>query len=344
MSKRVEDRSDLLELLEKIYDGPKEQAYYNFMKLNFTEKEIGHYYIKQYGENQKITLIKEWFKQGRSLRKLCEIIADTYSTQDAYSKAISEFIDALIQCKIHVENKELKDPTEFNSAYQSTPDTVDSQFAKFFGQMIGLKNYYVDKYIPIEELITVCVKVFGEECNVEIMFEEAIDKMNNNKDTKYKDEIYESLNEIDENQHKLKSKEGYKYYEHVDFYTLCEWKKGETVHPNLESDLFLTVERLKEFGEDMIRDYPEEYKTTKKLTELSDFTQFLGKRITHIRMFKEDDLDNILSAQFARDSVLGSVIIGLSILEVNYVTESLVRGLCLNFELLKFYVDKLYKQ
>lgn len=344
LSRMIEDRGVLLELLHRIYDGPKEEEYYNFIKLNFTEKEIGYYYIKEYGENEKKTLIKEWFKQGGSLETLCEIMVDTYSGQETSAKEIDEFIDALIQCKIHVENKEVRDPTEFNATYKSTPDTVGNQFAKIFGHLAGLKNYYVDVYIPVEELITVCNKFFGKQYDVKFIVTEAIDKVTNDENLKCKDTIYETLASSSENQNKINSD---KKYDHVGYRTLCGWDVCDTIHPNLDNNLISAIESLKEFGENGIGEYRKEHKlkgSNGNLTELIEFAKFISKNATHTILFKENDLDYILSEEFTRESTLGSAIIGLYFVKLDNVTELLVNAFCLNFELLKFYVTKWEKR
>lgn len=341
LSKIVDDRTDLLNLFYEIYAGPREQVFRDFINLNFTEKEIGSFYIKQYGADNKVALIKEWFIQDRSLEKLCEVIVDTYSAQETYSKEIREFINALIRCKIHVECKEVGDPTEFNSVYRSTPDTVGEQFSKIFGQMIGLQNNYVNKYIPIEELMEICIQFFGEQSNVKILFEEAIDTVESDVNLQHKDKIYDTITSLGADREK-EEKEKEKY-EHMNYHTLYAWEHGDTVHPDLEDNLLLIVEKIKGFGERVIKEYTKKSRygdNVGELTALSNFTDFIGDSITRTKLFKETDLDYLLSKEFPRESTLGSVIIGMCTLKVDYTIEPLVRGLFLNYKLLEFYVNK----
>ncbi len=357
LSKIVDARTDLLRLFNEIYDGPKEQAFYNLIKLNFTDKEIGHYYVQEYDKGNKVRLIEEWFQQETTLEKLCEVIVDTYSTQETYSEEIRAFIGALIKCKIHVANKEFRDSTEFNSVYRSTPDTVETQFSKLLRQLAGLRDNYVNKYIPIEELIAICVEYFGEHNNVKEMFEEAIDKVANDEGLQCKDRIHDTITslddeaisqkdvtEVDSEENSEEDNEEDAKYDHVDYCTLCVWESGDTIHPELEENLLIAIEKFKEFGERRKKEYakPSRYGgNVGDLTDLKNFIKFISESTTHTKLFKEDDLDYLLSKKFPRGSTLGSVIIGLYLVKVNYSIETLVSSFFLNFKLLEFYVNKL---
>lgn len=348
---KVVERSDLLSLMDNIYDGPKDEAYYKFMQLNFTEIEIAQHYIARYSQDNKKMLIREWFKQNRTLEKLCEIVEEAYKTQESYSTEICEFIDALIQCKVHVEDKIVEDPTELNSVNQCRPDTVGMQFSKILGQYVGLKNYYVDKYIPIGELIEVCMRFWGDTQNIQDIFEEAIAKVESDDNLKLKDNIYDTMtsldtklsHESDEIQRETNDVRNDEKFTHEDFYSLCEWDCNDIVCPELDDDLLCIIERLKEFGEEAKEEYTTKYKYKEnigKLTDVTNFIQLISKHTSHSKLFKENDLDYILSEEFPRESMLGSVIIGLHVLQVNNTTNIITRAFCLNFELLRFYVDK----
>ena len=103
--------------------------------------------------------------------------------------------------------------------------------------MMGIRNWAVDRYIPLHEIKAVCAEVFGEYVDVDALFERAAEELAQNETARAAAEIYKKIEE---------GKQDYEQYALWDMKQMYFWESGDSVRPELFTELETFVRKAYE--------------------------------------------------------------------------------------------------
>lgn len=148
----------------------KDEKLGHFMQKYFSMEQLKLYWMEQMKERieEKCSLkgiLKEYVTMDFPICDWCRYVKELNNGEaDYFENAITDLLDL----KLHKEEKYLED---WNATDQDHPGLYG--IGTLFGKAIfgGLRNYHVNKYIPVEELQAILREVFSDQCKVEEIVE-----------------------------------------------------------------------------------------------------------------------------------------------------------------------------
>lgn len=144
----------------------KDEKLGHFMQEHFSMEQLKLYWMEQMMERVQEEcslkgILKEYVTMGFPISAWCQYVKELDAGKEGYfEKAVRDILDL----KLHKEEKYLED---WNTMDQENPGLygIGTLFGKaLFG---GLRNYHVNKYIPMEALKVILSEAFSGQCNVE---------------------------------------------------------------------------------------------------------------------------------------------------------------------------------
>ena len=144
----------------------KDEAFGHFMQTYFNEEQLKLYWIHQIKEliDDKRSLkgiLKEFVTMNFTISEWCQYINELNAGEEGY---LEEAFTDILDIKLYKEEKYVED---WNTMDQNHSGLYG--IGTLFGKALlgGLRNYHVNKFIPLNELKVILMEAFSEHCDVE---------------------------------------------------------------------------------------------------------------------------------------------------------------------------------
>ena len=134
-------------------------------------------------------ILKEWLLLDLPFVDVVRmLVADPEGPRHEPEKVIKSVLNA----KLHIENKNAYDAA-YADNHNEEPDDVKMQFSRAMAIMFGVRNFAVDRYIPLEQLKADCAKAFDESVDVDALFADAQAALDADEHRRDAEDLYEMI-------------------------------------------------------------------------------------------------------------------------------------------------------
>ena len=223
-----------IKYLDELYLGRHDHQMKEIMEKYYTLEQIKAYWINKM--DNRLTL-REYLLMDFELSQYCLWFKEQINQLDNNEgqKALQEFIEQIMESKLYIQNKDYEDELEIDPD-EDMPYSIYTIMAQLvFG---AGRNMAIDRYIPLDELIELLEKVFGDLMDVRKYIKEYMEKEQEEENPSY------SLKQVF-NKAKQEITEEAKY-DIFNFEDLLYFKTGNTILPQLEKAIINGLEIMKE--------------------------------------------------------------------------------------------------
>lgn len=207
-------------LFDKIYQGYRDEEYNDFIKEQFSHDTL-YTMFRAKATNETIHgILKDWMLLDLPLREVAQMLV---SDSEGPQHSPEEFVKEILKAKLHVEDKPTYDAAHADN-HNDIPDGVDMLFSRMAAMMFGIRNWAIDRYIPLEQLKADCVAAFGDRCDIEALFADTEAELEADEHQKAAQDIYRRIDD------EAEKRECYEIYDPEDMF---DWTPGCSVDPKL---------------------------------------------------------------------------------------------------------------
>lgn len=217
-------RSEVIEAFSRLYLGNQDEEFIKFVRENFTDEEWGPYWENAFGGFKVGTLgfsswLKDYLSWGFSLPELKKYVQ--FYDEDGKNLA-EDFVKAVLYTEVYLEDKDCEDVLEIDHEEKGTY-SIYTLLAKFV--FAGAKNYRVNRYIPMEELLSDLIECVGDQCNVKQIIDKHLAEQNKrNKKYNPTDMLNEIVHNMRDDQVSLREE-----YDIASVEDLVYFENGDTI-------------------------------------------------------------------------------------------------------------------
>lgn len=208
------------------------------VRKHFTRETILGYYKKRFMQDDVGTFgfrstLSEFVDQGHSLEDACNVCV---LDPDGLKYDPMDFAKVVLSLdwkeQKHDPNESM--PVMLNDPESDEPDTVSSQLGKVFLKMSGFQDSSKSN-LTYQEVATILDNKLGHLCNIDSLVKKDDDFA---KDAEADKEIEKFLREYEDRLFADKDPDGTDInYDVTLLEDLITWKKGQTIHPNIEGSI-----------------------------------------------------------------------------------------------------------
>ena len=166
------------------------------------------------------SILKDWMLLDMPLREAAQMLV---SDPEGPQHSPEEFVNTILKAKLHIEDKSTYDAA-YADNHNNIPDGVNMLFARMAAMMFGIRNWAIDRYIPLDQLKADCAAAFSDRCDIEALFVDTEAKLEADEHLRAAQAIYQKIDE---------EAEKCEYYEIYDPEDMFDWEPGCSVDPKL---------------------------------------------------------------------------------------------------------------
>ena len=208
------------QLFNEIYQGYRDEEYNDFIKEQFSHDTIYATFRAEAANETIHSILKDWMLLDMPLREAAQMLV---SDPEGPQHSPEEFVNTILKAKLHIEDKSTYDAA-YADNHNNIPDGVNMLFARMAAMMFGIRNWAIDRYIPLDQLKADCAAAFGDRCDIEALFVDTEAKLEADEHQRAAQAIYQK---IDEEAEKC---DRYEIYDPEDMF---DWEPGCSVDPKL---------------------------------------------------------------------------------------------------------------
>lgn len=223
---------EMVNAFSTLYLGNQDKEFGAFIRNNFSEKELQFFWEDIFNYSKIGTYgFSDWLKKyllwGFSISNIKNYIS--FQLEEGSNQA-SKFVEAVLDTEIFLNEKDCEDVLEIDKEEEGSY-SVSTLMAQFL--FAGAKNHRVDRYIPLEELITELVECVNGSCDVSQIIANYMEERE-----KKNDEI-SSTDLLNTYMHGMRKKlmTSRKEYDITDPEQLMLFKNGNTIDETLNKSL-----------------------------------------------------------------------------------------------------------
>ena len=219
-----------IEFLSNAYLGNKDEAFGEFIRQRYSENTCDNYWKKTF-EDAKVgyysfkSNIKNYLLWGFELERLCDLLIPT---DEEGRLRYDSFIEAIMNTKMHLKEKDLYDVSERNKEAPGAYSIWTLLGQAFFR---GAKNYAIDRYMTLDEIRSALKSKIGDKIDVDAEIDKCLKNEENESESKgktFRDEFKGLEKELIQNR---------KDYDISEQSQLMFYEDGDTIEPKLNDAL-----------------------------------------------------------------------------------------------------------
>lgn len=223
------------QLFSEIYKGMRDDAYNSFVLEHFSQHAIYSGYRELAKEDGIHEILKQWLLLDLPFRDVAQmLVADPEGPKHPPEK----FVKSVLNAKLHIEEKLIYDAAHADNANE-VPDDIEMLLSRTMAMMFGIRNWAIDRYIPLNQLKTDCKDVFGDGCDVETLFKDAEESIANSRSSQTSKAIYDII----EKQTMLDAEEEAEY-DINEMEQMFWWKPDVSTNPTVLDGLTKTYAKM----------------------------------------------------------------------------------------------------
>ena len=215
-----EDEAMTARLFFEIYQGLRDNAFNHFVAENFSQCTLYTTFRERAKDASIHSILKDWLLLDLPF---CDAARMLVSDPEGKQCEPAKFVKAVLQAKLHVKEKSTYDAAHADNGNEE-PDDVGMLFARAAAMIFGIRNWAIDRYIPLEQIKEDCAAVFGDRWDVDALFADAEAALAADRTRQASAEIYGKIDEMAEAQED---------YDIVEMKDMFNWTEESATDPNL---------------------------------------------------------------------------------------------------------------